>query len=378
MNQSDLLQYYSDDYLESRAKFRSYSEEIKSQNSKAVTGMIPIPGEFDDDLTIDYLILPGKKKAKSSLILTSGMHGVEAPVGAAVQRHFLQEVYGKIIDSNHASVLLIHAINPFGFKYKRRVTENNVDLNRNFLKNRKGFLRKNEGYPKVFELLNPGKPAETRSFFARLFILRAFWTIVRMGIPAIKQASLQGQYEYPEGIYYGGKNFEPLRKPLGKLIQGFAKKSERVLLVDLHSGYGERGKLHLFPSDPKKPRFKKYTEELFQGYEIDWASDDEFYTVTGDLCTYVYKILPKKSEIIPMVFEYGTLDSHTTMGAIESMKRLIRENQGARYGYKTHEDKLKIQAEFLEMFSPSDPEWRIKAMEDTMNLWKDVLPRLPK
>lgn len=376
MNLISHLKYFKETYQESRQSFRACLENVVSINPLAKLGKIDIPSEIDSDLTIDYLEIPSKKKTKSTLIMTSGMHGVEAGAGAAIQRHFLDKIFNHYIDTNHTSILLIHSINPYGFKYNRRVTENNVDLNRNFLKNRKGFQRFNEGYPKVFEFLNPKEPADSSSLTAKLFLFKAFFTILKMGIPAIKQASLQGQYHYPQGIYFGGTNYEPIRKPLGKLVRNFAKKSPRVLLIDLHTGYGEKGKLHLFPSDPKKPRFKKYTEEIFQGYHIDWASDDEFYTVTGDLCTYFYKILPKKTEIIPMVIEYGTLNSQNTLGAIESMKRLIRENQGAQFGYKNHKERILITSEFLEMFYPSDPKWRIKIIQDTDKLWKTILPRL--
>ncbi|MCC5814771.1 MAG: DUF2817 domain-containing protein [Leptospira sp.] len=372
------LRYFHETYQASRSGFRNLLPKLQEINPRTKIGFITIPSSLDTDLTIDYFQLPSLKKTKSTLIITSGMHGVECAAGAAVQRNFLSEIYSSQINLDYTSVLVIHSINPFGFKYNRRVTENNVDLNRNFLKNRKGFQRFNEGYPKVFEFLNPKVSLHSKSFSSRLFLMKALWTIIKMGIPAIKQASLQGQYHYPEGIYFGGTNYEPLRKPLGKLIRNFAKKSPRVLLVDIHTGYGERGKLHFFPSDPKKPRFKKYTEEIFEGYKIDWASDEEFFTVTGDLCTYVYKILPKKCEIIPMVFEYGTLNSQSTLGAIESMKRLIRENQGYHYGYKNHEERLIMTAKFLEMFHPSDPEWRIKVIEDTINVWKKILPRLQK
>jgi hypothetical protein len=43
-----------------------------------------------------------------------------------------------------------------------------------------------------------------------------------------------------------------------------------------------------------------------------------------------------------MVFEFGTLDSQTTMGSIKSLHNLIVENQGVHHGYKTKKDELKI------------------------------------
>ncbi len=39
----------------------------------------------------------------------------------------------------NTGALLIHALNPYGFAWTRRVTEDNVDLNRNFVDHDKGY-----------------------------------------------------------------------------------------------------------------------------------------------------------------------------------------------------------------------------------------------
>src|SRR6185436_13063924 len=52
------------------------------------------------------------------------------------------------------AVLMIHAINPYGFAWNRRVTEDNVDLNRNWI----DFGRPlpiNEGYAELNDVLCP-------------------------------------------------------------------------------------------------------------------------------------------------------------------------------------------------------------------------------
>ena len=61
------------------------------------------------------------------------MHGVEALFGSAVQLAFMEQADGRLAASGGSGVVLIHAINPFGFAWRRRFNENNVDLNRNFL-----------------------------------------------------------------------------------------------------------------------------------------------------------------------------------------------------------------------------------------------------
>ena len=62
----------------------------------------------------------------------SGTHGVEGYCGSGIQIGFLKEgLFAELPDD--MSVVLLHAMNPYGFSNDRRVNEDNVDLNRNFL-----------------------------------------------------------------------------------------------------------------------------------------------------------------------------------------------------------------------------------------------------
>ena len=95
--------------------------------------------------------------------MSSGIHGIEGFVGSAVQRYFMSEVLHEGVFKT-MGLLLIHGVNPFGFKYERRVSENNVDMNRNFDINESLFSNKNEGYAKVYHFLNPKKKVKAGYF----------------------------------------------------------------------------------------------------------------------------------------------------------------------------------------------------------------------
>ena len=72
----------------------------------------------------------GKPRAARLLVLSSGIHGVEGYFGSAVQLAWLDALAHRA-PTVETGVLLIHAINPYGFAWRRRWNENNVDLNRN-------------------------------------------------------------------------------------------------------------------------------------------------------------------------------------------------------------------------------------------------------
>jgi hypothetical protein len=91
--------------------------------------------------------------AESLLLVCSGTHGNEGFCGSFCQTAFIEE---GIIDAwrGAVAVLLVHAVNAYGFSHIRRVTENNVDLNRNF----RDFAKpppENPRYAEIHELLVP-------------------------------------------------------------------------------------------------------------------------------------------------------------------------------------------------------------------------------
>ena len=68
------------------------------------------------------------------------------------------------------------------------------------------------------------------------------------------------------------------------------------------------------------------------------------------------------------MFEYGTLDSQTTLGALKSLHITVLENQGAQWGYASADDEARIQRDYREMFNPSSPAWRTKVIADSRAL----------
>lgn len=367
---NNYLQYFSNSYDNARNNFISACSNLQKKYPKSKLLKVKVPSKVDSNLFVDVFYIPSLKKENKLLVLSSGVHGIEGHVGSAVQQMFLDKF---ICDTllNKMGVLFIHAVNPYGFKYNRRFTENNVDINRNSSLSDTLYNIINDGYPKVYDFINPKKKVNTRSFSNIMFTPRAIIKILKASMPVLRQAILQGQYQYPEGLYYGGNKLEPQTESLTPIIQSICKPYKTVFEIDLHTGYGERGRLHFFPN-PVDKKTKKDIENVFLGYQIDWGDSDGFYTITGDFVGLIGQINKNKT-YIPMTFEYGTLNSQTTSGSLESIHRMILENQGNHYGYKKEKDKLKVKEDILEMFYPSSKEWKTKIMKRTYNVYKKVI-----
>ena len=365
------LKYFRESYEKSRDAFRTEAKSLAGKYKAASQASFNVPSKNDKDLTVDMLYIPALKNKKGLIIISSGVHGVEGFTGSAVQRMMMEEF---MTNENLASTgfLFIHGMNPYGFKNSRRVTGNNIDLNRNSSPTDELYKTKNTGYPAVMDLINPQESVNTASVGNIFFELRAIRKIISAGMPVLRQAILQGQYEFPKGIFYGGSAPEPQIKSVTPFIKKFSTGYPLVMNIDLHTGYGERGTLHLFPDSIKDKKIRAMMEKVFDGYRIDWGDSKDFYTVTGDFPGHIGKIITPGA-FLPMSFEYGTLDSQTTVGSIKSLHTTILENQGVNFGYKSDKNKAEVEKNFREMYFPSSPAWRTKVIKDSRIMTKKAL-----
>lgn len=369
---NDYSSYFPESYIDARAKFRSISAELAIKYSNVKFCEFKVPSAFDNDLTVGVCYIPAQKDSSNLLIISSGTHGVEGFTGHAAQELFIHNFLTADLIST-TGILLIHSINPYGFKHNRRVTENNVDMNRNSSISLDLYSSVNEGYPKVYDLINPKGEVNAFSIGNRFFFLKAINEIRKASLPVLRQAVLQGQYQFPEGLYFGGKKPEPQIDSLKPIIENYCKPYEKIMAIDMHTGYGERGKLHFFPN-PMKDEGKAKLENLYEGFTIDWGDSDDFYTVTGDFVGFVGTLNPGK-EYYPMIFEYGTLNSQTTMGSLKSIHIMILENQGQKFGFASEKDSLRVKGNLREMYFPQSTNWRNYSMEQTSEVFTKVLPR---
>jgi hypothetical protein len=356
---ADFLSYFKESYEESR---RSFQELAKSFNGELRSHRIP--SQKESDLTFESLYLaPAAGQKEQLLILTSGIHGIEGFTGSALQRYFMANNYFDLKDDK-TGILIIHGINPYGFKHKRRVTENNVDLNRNFDTSEDLFLTKNPGYEQVYDFLNPRERISKFSFFAS-----AASFILRYGVRSLRSAILSGQYYFPEGLFFGGTKFEPQVALLKHEIMSVGEGFQKVLLVDLHTGYGESGKLHLFGN---KSSFidQEYMDTVFKGLPVDYGDAKDFYAINGGFTVFLAKLFHHKAKYAGVCFEMGTIDSQNLGGSLDSLYRMINENQINQ----TSQDR----AAFTEMFYPSSQKWRKNTVEQFQNKLKLVCHNLKK
>ncbi len=363
--------YFTDSYDECRSDFIRLADQLQKEIDSTTIESLTVQSKVDQNLTIDICYIPPVQDAGKLFVMSSGVHGIEGYTGSAIQKMFMSELIPDMGD-DRPGILLIHGMNPYGFKYKRRVTENNVDLNRNSSVSIELYSTENSGYADLYNFINPLQVASTSNLFNRFFYVVAIVKIVKSSMPVLRQAVLQGQYQFPEGLYFGGTQPEPQIVMMNEYLPQYFDKYDNIFLVDLHTGYGEIGKLHLFTNPVEDDNIKELTETIFEGYEIDWGDSGDFYTVNGDFCSFMGDINPEAT-YISMPFEFGTLNSQVTFGSLHSIQKTIIENQGIQHGYKNNKQEKKIKSSFIEMYYPSDPAWKSTVIEQSREVLSNAL-----
>ncbi len=229
---------FPDDYDDARTRFRELATAAGwAQQAYPLRAR----GPEDLPLTIDTALWE-PPQARGTVIVTSGLHGVEGALGSALQAAFLDR-WTRLAPAERPPVRLVfvHALNPYGYAWRRRVNEDNVDLNRNFLAPGQPYAGAPTGYDQLDPMLNPCTPPIRWEPFR----IRALWAIARHGLTTLKQAIATGQYEYPCGLFFGGHGTCATTRFVRMAFPQWLGSTGTVIHLDVHSGLGESGQLML-------------------------------------------------------------------------------------------------------------------------------------
>ena len=370
-NYSDV---FYDEYDDVRAHLMDTIGELKNAGHSVQLSSHAV--DEKDGLFIDSIYIPATEKQTNLIVITTGVHGIEGYIGSVMLDVFWEEIYASEIDKANTGVLVVANVNPYGMKYHRRYNENNVDLNRNFILDWNTFdMTVNKDYPKVNSFLGPKKTmgniiGHELNFYGSLIV-----ELVQDGADTISNALLGGQYEYAEGVYYGGNGDEASTAYLKDVFkQTLESNYENIVHIDVHSGYGPRYNMVIFNSV-----FETMNEAesvaLF-GYDNVIAHDSEaFYPTTGDTTDFYYRLkeqLGTDNTLFSTCFEFGTIGD-SFLDSIISMKYTIEENQNHWNPSNNSITNEIIKERYQELFYPTEKDWREKTVEDFAKACKGVL-----
>ena len=333
------------------------------------------PIDEGDGLFIDTFYLPALQEQRNLIVLTTGVHGIEGYIGSVMLDVFFGEVY-PTLDANDTGILVIANVNPYGMKYMRRYNENNVDLNRNFILDWESHdLSSNKEYPKVDRFLGPTGKIGNALWHEAGFYLSLGKTAITEGADTISDALLTGQYEYPQGVYYGGTGDEASTVYLKDVFSRCLESGyENIVHIDIHSGYGPRYNMVIFNS-VYETMTEAESQAAFNYAPIIAYDSESFYATTGDTTDFFYRLADSTGSekgLFSTCFEFGTIGD-SFFDTILSLKYTVDENRNHWYPTSNKTSAEIVRQNYLELFYPTETQWREKAVEDFTNATLGVL-----
>lgn len=354
---------YSESFLTDYDSVRSHLLELSaSLGAENHTYAI----DESDGLYIDTFYLPALQEQTNLVILTTGVHGMEGYIGSVMLDVFFGEVYPQL-NADNTGILVVANVNPYGMKYFRRYNENNVDLNRNFILDWESFdLSTNKDYPKVDTFLGPTGKIGNALWHEAGFYLSLGKTAITEGADTVSDALLGGQYEYPQGVYYGGNGDEASTVYLKDIfVKSLESSYENIVHIDIHSGYGPRYNMVIFNS-VYETMSEAESRQAF-GYDYIIAHDSEsFYATTGDTTDFFYRLAEQENtdkELFSTCFEFGTIGD-AFFDTILSLKYTVDENRNHWYPTDNATSAEIVRQNYMELFYPTETAWREKTVED--------------
>jgi hypothetical protein len=316
MNRTSATSHFSGTYVEARRKFLD-----AAAHRQAATEAFALPnyrGAFGEDLSIDIAYV-GAADADRVLILSSGTHGPEGFCGSGSQIAALYDDDLTVrLGKSGVALLLIHAVNPYGFSHMQRTNQDNVDLNRNHI-DFKAPLPENVAYADVDPLALPESwPPSER-------VERAIADYIeKNGRLAYQSALSGGQYSTPNGMFFGGREPTWNNHTLHTILRKYAGHAKHIAWIDVHTGLGPRG----------------HGEKIYAGRNIAaelerarawWGPDvfspfdgeSESPAVSGAVSMAIHDECPDAA-IGLMALEFGTLPFDEVFYALRALHWLLR------------------------------------------------------
>jgi hypothetical protein len=296
----------------------------------------------------------GNPDAEKVIVVSSGIHGVELPIGSQLQQQWL--AYAKAADLTDKRLVFVHALNPYGSAYGLRNDENNVDVNRNFIPDFNNRPATSAGYYALRDAFEPPSlaPYAIANSWRQMLTYAA-----QHGISAFEKVLVAGQYDFSKGLYFGGREASWTRTTWEKIVSThvISTNPAEIHHVDIHTGYGPYGAFQILPHD-------KYSS---QSLASDGGVESSFPNHSGDILGFWPQLISGCSNVtvIPRAVEIGT----SPIGGFDVMQAMLCRN-ALRFNHDDDYPGAQQTIDFMrDVFTPRDPLWQANAQQDGMNFF---------
>jgi hypothetical protein len=350
-------EYFSAHYYQASVRFRDAAAAAGANFESLPLSAIGPAGE---PLGIDVAWL-GAERPRRVLLHTTGLHGVEGFAGSAIQLAILAQSPKPPADT---AIAFLHVLNPYGMAWLRRCNENNVDLNRNFLAPGEEFRGVSEAYRNIYNLLNPASPPKRLD----AFLPRAAGAILRYGFANLKQAVAEGQYEFPQGVFFGGRKIEETAEVVLAWAKSRLAGAQRVFVIDIHTGLGRYGKDVLLVERRPDPEADRQLRERLGPRVQPWNKSGVAYEIRGGFIQALEREFAD-IEVTAVGQEFGTWSPVRVIYA-------LREENCLHHWGDPRALRHFAKRRLVETFCPADHSWRRQIVQRGQAFFAQALVEL--
>lgn len=348
-------------YASARAAFLQAADRAGARTDVLINDRAR--GPDGSTLTTDVAIL-GPDDADGALLIVSSTHGPEGFVGSAAQIALLDSLATRT-DALEVRIVLVHAINPWGFAHISRTTENNVDLNRNFI-DWTAPAPENPLYAELHPTLVPQQ--WTRDALERADTARDAW-VTKHGQDVFVDVTARGQYTHADGLHYGGSQREWSNLAMETIVQRHLGGVGRIAFIDWHTGLGERGKpFFLCFNEPGGPGWQRACAWWGTGnIETKSGFDGSARPSYSGLLFHGVQQFAKHADVTGAVIEFGTKPRN-------DMRRALQIDQYLKFGGELSSDqRQQMREELLDAFAPLSPDWKCSVLGYAIRIQEQAL-----
>lgn len=351
------------DYFSARERFCGLAKAAGCVVETHHIGVIVDSGiEEPQQLGID-VALRQSTQSERQVIVTSGVHGVEAPLGSAVQAEVLKRLCGYEPSCN---IIMVHVLNPFGFYHGRRFDGDNIDLNRNFLRDDEAYEGSPEGYHQLNSLLN-----STHASGMDCFKLKAAWQVYRNGMSQMQQAVASGQYDYPKGLFFGGAGPSLAHKWMREQLPCWVSGISHVTHFDFHTGLGRWARYMLMLDDEPRQNDLEWLRSLESAsIKYPGSGTSAGYSARGSFGAWC-KEVAEVDDYLFATAECGTYSPINVLAALRAENFWFHKvfgntedtSKGTGAKARVVEQYLAAKRRLQHVFIPRSERWRRKAVD---------------
>jgi len=343
---------FSASYAQARARFLAAAMAAGLEPERKLH---PLRGRDGEELAMD-IVRDGPADADKLLLLSSGCHGVEGFCGSGIQVAALRDGEWRRHAAAHGvAVLHVHALNPHGFSHLRRVTHENVDLNRNF----HDFARplpRNPAYAEIHDVLLPAQWPPTPANNAALVDY-----VATRGEAAYQAAVSAGQHEFADGMFFGGTQPSWSNIALREVLRAHGRRGHRLAWIDIHTGLGPSGVGERIFAGRDDAAAVARARAWWDGGGATpvtsiYDGSSTSALLTGLMCNAAYEECPQ-AEYTGIALEYGTVPVMATLQALRAGHWLDRSPQAPQ------ELAQQIRQQMKDAFFTDTPEWKARVLE---------------